>query len=249
MTSGRWEGKDVSFEIHGSVGIITIARPPVNAMRMRTFIELEQALLELNDDDSCNVIVLRSGVARAFCAGADVSEMPLTVEREDFRARLVRRTFDLLLRSRQPVVGVVDGPARGGGCAMLAACDIRVASERSTFAMPEINVGRGGGARHLMRVLPQGAVRLAYFTGGIIDAAEAYRLGMVQRLTTSEPGAADDVAREIAEEIAGKNPVAIRLAKEALDLAETMTVTDGYRVEQQNTQRLGLLNRIQAEDE
>jgi enoyl-CoA hydratase len=243
MTRSESQREDVTYELTDSIGVITIARPPVNAMRTRTFLELEEVILELNDNDACHVIVLRSGIARAFSAGADLAEMPMPLDDEDFRFRLTRRTLDHLLRSRQPVICAVDGPARGGGCALAAACDIRVASDRSSFAMPEIKVGRGGGARHLMRVLPQGTVRLAYFTGNPIDASEAYRLGMVQRLTSSEPGAVDAAAMVIAVDIAAKNPVAIRLAKEALDLAETMTVTDGYRVEQQNSHRLSLFNR------
>lgn len=236
-------GPDVSSELVGRVGVVTIDRPPVNAFTAQTYIQLEAALWELESDPDCLAIVLRSGNDRAFCAGADLSEPSLSVEEDENRQRIVRRVLNQVIEMPQPVICAIDGPARGGGCAIAACCDVRLASTRSSFAMPEISVGRAGGARHLMRVLPVGAVRLAYFTGWPLSAEEAYRLGMVQILAPDEAGAVDVLAMKVATEIASKNPLAIRYAKEALDLAERLSVSDGYRIEQQFGMRLSIASQ------
>lgn len=239
-SAGTYEDLDVDLD--DGVATVTIRRPPVNAFSTRTYLDLESALTSLNADPACLVIIVRSGLPKIFCAGADVKELPMTPERDVERMELVRRVFDLTLKASQPVIAAVRGPALGGGCGLAAACDIRLATESASFGLPEINVGRGGGARLLMRVLPQGTVRRAYFTGQPISAVEAYRLGMVTELTSDDPGALEDTTLTLAREIASKSPMAIRFAKESVDLAEEMRVSEGYHVEQQFTLRLASTN-------
>lgn len=234
--------EDLEVEVEQGVGTITIRRPPVNAFSTRTYLDLESALTSLNADSACLVVIIRSGLPKIFCAGADVKELPMTTAKDAARMELVRRVFDLTLKASQPVIAAVRGPALGGGCGLAAACDIRLATESASFGLPEINVGRGGGARLLMRVLPQGTARRAYFTGRPIPATEAYRLGMVTEITSDDPGALESAALELAKEIASKSPMAISFAKESLDLAEEMRVSEGYHVEQQFTLRLASTN-------
>ena len=220
------------------VAVVTLERPPVNAMATQTYLDLAAAFEGLSERDDCSVIVLRSGSPRAFCAGADIKEVAtLTAEFDERRQRAARRLFNAILEARQPVIAAVNGPALGAGCVLAAVADIVLASEQATFGLPEINVGRCGGGRHMMRVLPQGIVRWMYFTGRPLTAAEAHRWGMVREVLP-DAAALDEAAMQLAAEIAGKSPIALRLAKEALNLVEDAPLVEGYQTEQQFTLRL-----------
>lgn len=229
--------EDVSVSLHGRVGVLSLARPPVNALRTQTYHELAASLRALQEDRACSVVVIRSAVPGIFCAGADVKELPLPREVDEERQALARAVFSQVLRSPVPVICAVDGAALGAGCQLAAACDVRIATRGARFGVPEITVGRCGGGRYLMRVLPMGTVRQMYFTGRPIGAEEAHRQGMVSELL--EDGASLDArARELAGDVAAKSPTALRLAKQSLDLAEDLDVQAGYAVEQQFSLRL-----------
>jgi enoyl-CoA hydratase len=229
--------RDVTWEIEGRVATVTLDRPPVNALRTQTYNELEAALITVASEAKVSVAVLRSSSERIFSAGADVKELPMPPDADEARQRLSRRVFDRILRFPVPVICAVPGPALGGGCALAAVCDIRLATTAATFGLPEINVGRAGGGRFMMRLLPQGVVRQAYFTGRPIGADDAHRLGLVTALY-DDASVLDEAAQALAEEIAGKSPTAIRLAKQSLDLAEELPVEKGYEAEQQFSLRL-----------
>lgn len=230
-------GDDVSTHLDNRIGTLSLARPPVNALRTQTYRELVAALRGLQEDRACSVIVVRSAVPGIFCAGADVRELPMPREVDEERQLLTRTFFAQVLRSPVPVICAVDGPALGAGCQLAAACDIRLATRDARFGLPEITVGRCGGGRYLMRVLPQGIVRQMYFTGRPIAAEEAFRLGMVSELL-DDADALHRRAAEVAADIAAKSPTALRLAKQSLDIAEGMPVLAGYEVEQQFSLRL-----------
>jgi len=157
--------------------------------------------------------------------------------KDEARQALTRTVFAQVLRSPVPVVCAVDGHALGAGCQLACACDVRLATRAARFGVPEITVGRCGAGRFLMRVLPAGTVRQMYFTGKPIDAGQAHALGMVAELL-DDADALHRRARELAEDIAAKSPVAVRLAKQSLDLAEEMALLEGYEVEQQFSLRL-----------
>lgn len=228
-----YDGDDVRIERRGAVAVVTLARPPVNALRTRTWTELGEAFRAV-EASVVRVVVLRSGVPGIFSAGADVKELPMAPQDDERRMALSRRVLNQVVHAPQPVISVVDGPALGGGCALAAAADIRVGSTRARFGLPELDVARCGGARHLMRHLGQGPVRLLYFTGQPMDAGDAYRLGLLAGVH----GDPDAAASELAATIAGKSPVALRLAKQSLNLVEMMDVDRGYEVEQQFSLRL-----------
>jgi enoyl-CoA hydratase len=229
--------EDVSATLQGRVGTLSLARPPVNALRTQTYEELASSLRTLQEDGSCSAIVIRSAVPGIFCAGADVRELPMPRERDEERQAVTRSVFAQVLRSPVPVICAVDGPALGAGCQLAAACDVRLATRAARFGVPEITVGRCGGGRYLMRVLPMGTVRRMFFTGKPISAEEAHRLGMVTELL-DDAGALHARAAELAAEIAAQSPTAVRLAKQSLDLAEPLDVEAGYAVEQQFSLRL-----------
>ena len=229
--------EDVSTTLERRVGTVSLARPPVNALRTQTYRELVASLRLLQDDRACSAIVVRSAVPGIFCAGADVRELPMPREVDEERQALTRAFFAQVLRSPVPVICAVDGPALGAGCQLAAACDVRLATRTARFGLPEITVGRCGAGRYLMRVLPMGTVRQMYFTGKPIGAEEAHRVGMVSELF-DEPDALHERAVELALDIAAKSPTAVRLAKQSLDLAEELSLESGYQVEQQFSLRL-----------
>jgi len=134
------------------------------------------------------------------------------------------------------VIGAINGPALGAGLAIAAVCDVIIASERASFGCPEINVGLLGGARHLARLVPELRMRRMYFTGERIDGHEGHRLGFVDKVVPA--GQLMETARELADELAAKSPIALRLAKEALNRAEFMDLKEGYRTEQDYTAKL-----------
>jgi enoyl-CoA hydratase len=229
-----FEGDDVLALRSGRVGTIMLDRPKVNAMRTQTWHELETSVDLLAASQAVSVVLLRSAVPGIFSAGADVKELPMAPRDDVARQQLTRRVLDKVLGAPQPYIAALDGPALGGGCALVCAADIRIGTGRTTFGLPEINVGRCGGSRHLMRHLPQGTVRSLYFTGIPLPAPEAHRLGLLNTL-------ADDLDAETAElagEIASKSPTALRLAKQSLNIVESLDVRTGYEVEQQFTLRL-----------
>jgi enoyl-CoA hydratase len=181
-----------------------------------------------------SVLVVRSAVDGVFSAGADMKEPPAGPGTAERRSELTRRVLGAVEHAPFPVVAAVDGVALGAACALVAAADIRIGTSRARFGLPEINVGRCGGARHVMRHLPQGVVRWMYFSGDQLAAEHAVCLGFLAWL-------ADDLDGEVGEfagRVAAKSPVALRLAKQSLNLVERMDIDTGYEVEQQFSFRL-----------
>ena len=183
-------------------------------------------------------MLFRSGAGtRAFCAGLDLKEfVAAKVEDDPARAAVVRATFTEVRQCAIPTIAAVNGPALGAGCVLAAACDMRIAAENATFGLPEINVGRCGGGAHVGRLIPQGALRRMFFTGRPIDAREAYRTGLVDEVVA--PIELLPAARRLAETIAAKASLGLRLGKEALNAVEWMPVEDGYALEQKYSTRL-----------
>jgi enoyl-CoA hydratase/carnithine racemase len=233
---------DVHLECANAIGTVTIDRPPVNALASATYAELIERFREVGGRTDVAVVVLRATGDRCFSAGADVGELRTMADAGDPAADERRQTlafdlFDTVLRTPQPVIAALNGPALGAGAVLAACSDIRYASERATIGLPEINVGRCGGGRHLMRLFPQGKLREMYFTGEPVDAVEAHRLGAFDRVFPH--GEELKGALGLARVIAGKSPLALRLAKEALNGAESLPIADGYALEQTYTLRLG----------
>ncbi|MBI5089680.1 MAG: enoyl-CoA hydratase/isomerase family protein [Actinobacteria bacterium] len=224
---------DVRYEQRGGVGYVVIDRAPVNAFRTETWEALGDALDAAAGDEGCAVVVLTSGLASGpFCAGADVNELPMTPERDAHRMALVHRMLDRLAHTTVPTIAAIAGACVGSGCALIAACDMRVATADVRFMLREIDVGRCGGARHLMRVLPQGIVRYMAFSGRPIDAALARELGMVLDVARDRVELSEMVD-ELARTLASKSPVALRTSKRSLDACEELPLAEGYAVEQQ----------------
>jgi enoyl-CoA hydratase len=232
----------IEVQQDGNIAEVVFDRPPVNAVSSGVYRELAAVFGDLSSRTDVDVVVVRSGNPRIFCAGADIKEVQAIVESEttaadEQRQALAREAYDRIVNCAQPTIAVVNGPALGAGAVLAACCDVRYASASATIGVPEIKVGRCGGGRHLMRLVSQGVVREMYFTGDALPADEAFRVGLFNRVFPE--GKELEAARELARRIGAKSPTALRLAKEALNRAEGLPLDEGYAVEQEYTIRLG----------
>jgi enoyl-CoA hydratase len=232
----------IGVEISGSIATVTVDAPPVNAFTMARYQRMAEVFEALNQRHDVNCVILTAAGTKAFSAGLDVHEFVETpVERDDERQAIGMRAFVAVRSCPVPVIAAINGLALGAGMAFAALCDIRIASERATFGLPEINVGRCGGAAFVSRYVPEGSVRLMFFTGEPIGAHEAHRLGLVEQVVAPRKLAA--AAREVAEVIAAKSPIGLRIGKQSLNAAEGLRYDEGYEVEQRYSADL-----VKAED-
>ena len=189
----------------------------MNALDRPTLEELRERLLELRDDSEARVVVLTGAGGKAFVAGADIKYMSgLGVEEAKEWGGLGHNCGQLLETMPKPTIAAIDGFALGGGCELALACDLRYASSSSKLGQPEINLGiipGWGGTQRLARVCGLGVAKDLIFTGRLVDADEALRIGLVNGV--HDP--AIDKAREVAELLASKGPLALAAAKRALN--------------------------------
>lgn len=215
--------------ITNGIAELVINQPPVNALDSAGWHALADEINRLGRSDGVNVIVIRAE-GRGFCAGVDIKELNAHPERiVDVNAGNYR-SFEAVHRNPVPVIVAVHGFVLGGGIGITGAADIVVAADSATFGVPEVDRGAMGGGAHLQRLFPVQKVRMMYFTGEPIDAAEAYRLGAVEKVVPVEQ--LRDTALDIAAKIAAKSPAMIRLAKESLNGVEDGNLEDKYRWEQ-----------------
>ena len=219
------------FDVARDQGIaeLVINQPPVNALDSAGWHALAAQLRELGRDESVRVIVLRAE-GRGFCAGVDIKELAAHPDRIVAVNAGNYATFETVHRCPVPVIAAVHGFVLGGGIGITGAADIVVASDCARFGVPEVDRGAMGGGAHLQRLFPVQKVRAMYFTGDMIDAAEAYRLGAVERVVPKAQ--LRETALDIARKIAAKSPAMIRLAKESLNGIEDGSLEDKYRWEQ-----------------
>lgn len=229
----------VKTEITDHVAVVTMDAPPVNAQSRAFVEELIEVFDELNETPGVRCIVL-TGAGKCFSAGADLKSRGKVGEAEPGDTyRHLRRTREVgfvLMEMNIPVIAAVNGPALGAGMGLAVCCDVIVASTTANFGLPEIDVGLMGGVRHTMRVFPMGLTRRLVLTGWRAPAEELYRRGLIEACV--EPEDLMATALDMARNIAGKSPTAVKLAKRALNTVETMGLKDGYRFEQNLTVEL-----------
>jgi len=215
---------------HPHVLVVTIDRPPANAMSLAAHRQLLAALRTVEADPTIRCVVLTGAGEKAFVAGGDVGELgALDPQTALVRTRVIRQVFDAIRRNPVPVIAAVNGAALGGGMVMVSVCDIVVAADSATFGLPEISVGVMGGTKHLARVVPEKVMRWMALTGRRVGAPYLERLGVVQQVVARDQ--LMPTALAIADDIAAKSPAGVRLMKEVINLTESMTLDDGYHVE------------------
>ena len=241
----------VRVEIKDRIATVTLDRPPVNALTHQTFLELADTFGALSSTRDASVVLLTAAGDRAFCAGVDLNDSPRR-HRPDGRlddggpridprhqidpGRAPRDCFWAIYDCALPVIAVVDGAAIGAGAAIVASCDLVVASTRARLALTEINIGVLGGVKHAQRMLGPFLSKRMFLTGEFVAADELYRRGALEALV--EPDDLMAVASDLARTIASKSPIALRLAKESANRVEYMDLKSGYRTEQDYTTRV-----------
>ena len=221
----------VLTEVDGPVGIVTIHRPQVrNALNHQTIAELVDALETFDHDDAIRCMIL-TGDDRAFAAGADISQMveagAVDVLEDDNFARWAR--FRAI---RKPVIAAVSGYALGGGCELALMCDLVVASETAQFGQPEVKIGiipGAGGTQRWARTAGKVRAMEAVLTGEPVRALEAERMGLVNRVVAA--GAQMEEAKRLAQLIAARPPLAVRLGKEAVNQSMEVGLGPGLEFE------------------
>jgi len=207
-----WEKKE-------EVGILTINRPEVrNALNPEAWSEIQAALEAAEEDPQMRVVIITGAGDKAFCAGADVGRLA-QFTMWDILARKTDKIFAYIHNFPKPVIAAVNGLALGGGCELAMTCDFRVGSENARFGQPEINIGifpGGGATQRLQRLVGVGRAKELIFTGEIIDAREAERIGLLNKVFP--PKELMNKTMEIAKKICLKSPLALRLAKSAINM-------------------------------
>lgn len=238
------ESEIIKTAIVDYVATVTIDRPPVNAMNRQMLDEIQAAFDALNNRADVRAAVF-IGSGKCFCAGADMKARSATLEGAQqaprpgamwAHSRAAREAFNSILECSVPVIGAINGPALGGGLALAASCDFLIASENARIGLPEIDVGLLGGGRHCQRLFGVYKARKMMYTGERVGAAELYRRGIVEKVVA--PDKLLEEAQALARTIAEKSPLAVRLAKHAMNTIEFMDLRDGYRFEQNMTHDL-----------
>ena len=216
------------------VAWVTLNRPRVlNAMNMAVRDEMWSVMGAVGDDPDVRAVVIRGAGERAFSAGADISEFgtaPSFVEAR--RARQERDVWAAMLACTKPLVAAIHGIAYGAGCEMALFCDMRIASDDATFALPEVTLGyipSAGGTQMLPRAVPPGMAREMIYSGQPIDAATALRAGLVQRVVPRAQ--LEATAADVAARLAAQPEAAVRGAKEAMMRGADLPLEAALRLE------------------
>ncbi|HBT48373.1 MAG: Enoyl-CoA hydratase/carnithine racemase [Caldanaerobacter subterraneus] len=228
------EYKNIDVKKEEGIATIKISRPKaLNALNTETLEELENVLEVLQNDEGVKVIVITGAEEKAFVAGADISEMKdMSVFEAKKFAELGQKVFRKIELMKKPVIAAVNGYALGGGCELALACDIRIASRNAKFGQPEVGLGiipGFGGTQRLPRIVGVSKAKELIYTGDMIDAEEALRIGLISKVV--EQDKLLEEAYGIAKKIMSKGLVAVSLAKEAINKSLEVDIDSGMEYE------------------
>lgn len=227
-------GKNILFEKKEGIGFITINRPEkLNALNKETMDELECLLYEIERDKEVKVIIITGAGEKAFIAGADINELhelkPLKAKEFSEKGQGI---FSKIEKIGKPVICAINGFALGGGCELALACHIRIASKSAKFGQPEVKLGLipgYGGTQRLTRLVGKGFANELILTGDMINAEEALRIGLVNKVV--EPSELIPTCIAIAKKIMANSPVAVKLSLHAINGGADMTLEEGLALE------------------
>jgi enoyl-CoA hydratase len=222
------------FEVRDGVAFVTINRPDkLNALNDQVVEELGQAADRIAGETAIQGALLTGAGPKAFVAGADIADLakqgPFDGKARALRGQAVLRRLETC---GKPVVAAINGFALGGGCELAMACHLRIASTTAKFGQPEVKLGIApgyGGTQRLPRLVGKGVALQLILTGEMIDAAEAYRIGLVNRVVPADQLLAE--SEKILRGILAMGPLAVRLALEAVDQGLEMTLDEGLLLE------------------
>jgi enoyl-CoA hydratase len=226
--------ENVTTEQRDQILVVTIDRPKVlNALNAQTVEEIGRVFAEARRDDAVRAVIVTGGGEKAFVAGADINELarqsPISGKETSERGQFVLSQIE---RFPKPVIAAINGFALGGGCELALACHIRIASEKAQIGLPEVTLGiipGYGGTQRMARLLGKGKALELICTGERIGAAEAEKIGLVNKVVPPESLMA--AAEEMARKIASRSPVAVRAAIEAVNVGSEMAFEEGQFLE------------------
>ncbi|MBU4053734.1 MAG: enoyl-CoA hydratase/isomerase family protein [Proteobacteria bacterium] len=233
---------DIIYEKKGRIAYITINRPEaMNALGGTVPRDMREAFMDFRDNPDLRVAIITGAGDKAFCAGADIKGFnqqidsgqaggqPRASEEERIQADTIYKPF----------IAAINGFCLGGGLELAMTCDIRIAAEHAQFGLPEINIGLipgGGGTQRLPRFVPRAMAAEILFTGNRMDAREAYRIGLVNRVVPLDQLMSK--AEEMAEVICKRAPISVQSAKEAMLRGINLPLEDGLKVEREMIARV-----------
>ena len=218
-----------TLEKEETTAVITFNRPDaMNALNNQTRAVFSAAIADVAADDNIKVLIL-TGSGKAFVAGSDIKEFSQTTP---YVAHNIQRVGEMVEKLEKPVIAAVNGFCLGGGCEIAMACDIIIASEKAKFGQPEVNIGiipGGGATQRLPRLIGMCRAKELIYTGDIINAEQADRLGLVNRVVPMDE--LMSAARELAKKIATKSTAALKLAKTAINRSTQTNLESGLKYE------------------
>lgn len=231
----------ILFELHDGVAIVTLNRPDkLNALNRTVLAELADVVSRLESDDSIRGAIITGAGPKAFVAGADISELSSQGPVDGkARAQTGQLIFRRLERCGKPVIAAVNGFALGGGCELAMACHLRVASEAARFGQPEVKLGIGpgyGGTVRLPRLVGKGRALELLLTGDMIDATEAFRIGLANRVVPADRLMAESEA--LLRKILENGPLALASVLEGVDTGLALSMDDALLLEANQFGRL-----------
>ena len=226
--------ENIRWEVEQGIGTLTIQRPKaLNALNAETMMEIEAVVDQVANDDSIRVVLITGDGEKAFVAGADIAYMANMTAIEGRKWGMIgQRVFQKIEDLPQPVIAAVNGFALGGGCELAMACDIRYASDNAKFGQPEVSLGilpGFGGTQRLPRLIGKGRAKELLYTGNMISADEAYRIGLVNKVIPQNNLLEEVTA--LATKIAAIAPNAVQLTKSAVNRGMDMDLRSGIAYE------------------
>jgi enoyl-CoA hydratase len=235
----------IKTEREDSTFIVTLNRPDkLNALSPQLTGEVVQALQEIQTDEGIRAVIITGG-PKVFAAGADLSKMQTATPVDMYSRNLAADMWTTVAKMPMPTIAAVAGYALGGGCELAMACDLRIAADNAKFGQPEINVGiypGAGGTQRLSRLIGLGRAKELVFLGGQIDAEEAYRVGLVNKVVPAD--SLLDEAKAWAKKLATKPPFTLKIVKAVMDEGYDLSLESALRLE-----RMGFIGLFGTEDQ
>ena len=232
------EFKSIIYAKEKGIAKITINRPEArNTLNTTVRQDIKNAIQDVERDKGIKVAIITGVGEKAFISGADIADLkemnPVSIE--EHASTIGQQLYTDIENLRVPVIARINGFCLGGGCELAMACDIRIASENARFGQPEINIGifpGGGGTQRLPRLVGWGRAKELIYTGRIIDAAEAERIGLADKVVPLDK--LDEAVNELAETIASKSPLIISLIKKVINRGMYADLAAGLSCEKAN---------------
>jgi enoyl-CoA hydratase len=227
--------ENIVLEKQNGIARITINRPEKrNALNRATRLELIEALKDVENDPLVKVLILSGAGGKSFIAGSDLTDLSTfgPLEMQEFLATLAQGLYTRFEELEKPVIAMINGFCLGGGLELAMACDIRIASDTSKFGQPEILLGiipGGGGTQRLARLVGVGKAKELIFTGKLIDAQEALRIGIINQITPAKE--LTETAMSMARHLAKQSPLALKWAKKSINMGQQTGLSIGLDFE------------------